>query len=67
LVPENRLPAAYDDGVEAVQWAAKNAAGKPEVEEEWLSPSAVDFCRCFLAGQSAGGNIVHHVGLRVAD
>ncbi|KAH9299210.1 hypothetical protein KI387_030892 [Taxus chinensis] len=67
LVPANRLPAAYDDCTEAVEWAAKHAAGKAEIAEEWLLPAVVDFSRCFLAGESAGGNIVHHVGLRVAD
>ncbi|GLJ47325.1 hypothetical protein SUGI_0999190 [Cryptomeria japonica] len=67
LAPEYRLPAAYDDCTEAVEWVAKHAAGKAESPEEWLLPSVVDFSRCFLAGESAGGNIVYHVGLRVAE
>ncbi|XP_057864835.2 probable carboxylesterase 17 [Cryptomeria japonica] len=67
LAPEHQLPAAYDDCTEAVEWIAKQAAGRAESPEEWLSPSVVDFSRCFLAGESAGANIVYHVGLRIAD
>ncbi|GLJ47317.1 hypothetical protein SUGI_0999110 [Cryptomeria japonica] len=67
LAPEHRLPAAYDDCAEAVEWIAKQAAGRAESPEEWLSPSVVDFSRCFLAGESAGGNIVYHMGLRIAE
>ncbi|GLJ47327.1 hypothetical protein SUGI_0999210 [Cryptomeria japonica] len=63
LAPEHRLPAAYDDCTEAVEWMAKHAAERAESPEEWLSPSVVGFSRCFLAGESAGGNIVYHVGL----
>ncbi|GLJ47323.1 hypothetical protein SUGI_0999170 [Cryptomeria japonica] len=67
LAPEHRLPAAYDDCTEAVEWIRKHAAGRAETREEWLLPSVADFSRCFLAGESAGANIVYHVGLRVAD
>ncbi|GLJ47316.1 hypothetical protein SUGI_0999100 [Cryptomeria japonica] len=67
LAPEHRLPAAYDDCTEAIEWIAKQASGRAESPEEWLSPSVVDFNRCFLAGESAGGNIVYHVGLRIAE
>ncbi|GLJ47311.1 hypothetical protein SUGI_0999010 [Cryptomeria japonica] len=59
LAPEYRLPAAYDDCTEAVKWTAKSP-------DEWLSPAVVDLKRCFLGGVSAGANIVHNVGLRVA-
>ncbi|GLJ47312.1 hypothetical protein SUGI_0999020 [Cryptomeria japonica] len=43
------------------------ASGRAESPDEWLSPSVVDFNRLFLAGESAGGNIVYHVGLQIAD
>ncbi|KAL3718942.1 hypothetical protein ACJRO7_003969 [Eucalyptus globulus] len=57
LAPEHRLPAAYDDAVEALRWVSTT-------EEEWLR-EGVDFSRCYLMGTSAGGNIAYHVGLRV--
>ncbi|XP_073143685.1 carboxylesterase 1-like [Henckelia pumila] len=59
LAPEHRLPAAYEDGLEALHWirAAK---------VEWLTEFA-DFSRCFLMGGSAGGNLAYHVGLRAAS
>lgn len=66
LAPENRLPAAYDDCFGAVEWVRQQAAKTPkEAEESWLR-SYCDFSRCFLAGDSAGGNIAHHVAMRAA-
>ncbi|PKA49487.1 putative carboxylesterase 2 [Apostasia shenzhenica] len=57
LAPEYPLPAAYDDSWEALQWVS--AAGDP-----WLMNSG-DLDRVFLAGDSAGGNIVHNLGMRL--
>ncbi|KZV41053.1 hypothetical protein F511_14029 [Dorcoceras hygrometricum] len=58
LAPEHRLPAAYDDGFEALHWIKTSG-------DEWLTEFA-DFSHCFLMGQSAGGNIAYQVGLRAA-
>ncbi|XP_007038525.2 PREDICTED: uncharacterized protein LOC18605456 [Theobroma cacao] len=59
LAPENRLPAAYDDGLEALHWIKTTG-------DEWLREYA-DLSNCFLMGSSAGGNIAYHVGLRAAE
>lgn len=61
LTPEHRLPAAYDDCCHAVEWAALGG-GKAE---PWLE-SYADYSRCFMGGESAGGNIVHIVGTMTA-
>ncbi|CAN6165207.1 unnamed protein product [Urochloa humidicola] len=55
LAPEHRLPAAIDDGEEAMAWLRAHAAHDP-----WLADDA-DFSRVFVAGASAGGNIAHHI------
>ncbi|KAK4476551.1 hypothetical protein RD792_015707 [Penstemon davidsonii] len=61
LAPEHRLPAAYNDGMDAVVWAKTQALSSSSSLEH------VDFSRVFLMGTSCGGNIVYHVGLRALD
>ncbi|CAN6442351.1 unnamed protein product [Victoria cruziana] len=59
LAPEHRIPAAYEDCHEALTWLSS----KERASDDWLSQA--DLRRVFLAGDSAGANIVHHVCLRV--
>ncbi|CAN1251712.1 Probable carboxylesterase 15, partial [Linum perenne] len=62
LAPENRLPAAIDDGYAALKWLqAQAVAAEPD---KWLSEVA-DFGKVFVAGESAGANIVHNLAVRV--
>lgn len=59
LAPEHRLPAAYEDGTDALEWIGKS-------DDEWIRSHA-DFSNVFLMGTSAGGNLAYAVGLRSAD
>lgn len=59
--PEHHLPVAYDDSWAVLQWVASHADGKGP--DEWLKNHA-DFEKLFLAGDSAGANISHHMALR---
>lgn len=64
LAPEHPLPAAYDDSWAALLWAADHASGAGA--EIWLNEH-VDFDRVFLAGDSAGANISHHLSIRAGS
>ncbi|TXG46191.1 hypothetical protein EZV62_028312 [Acer yangbiense] len=58
LAPEHRLPAAYDDAMEALHWIKTT-------HEVWLQ-KYVDFSKCFLIGNSSGGNVADHAALHAA-
>ncbi|CAL5377327.1 unnamed protein product [Camellia sinensis] len=62
--PEHLLPIPYDDSWAAVKWVASHSTANGE--EVWLK-EYVDFDRVFFAGDSAGGNIVHNMGMRVGS
>ncbi|KAL8148193.1 carboxylesterase 1-like [Apium graveolens] len=59
LAPEHRLPAAYDDALEALHCIKIS-------QDIWLRQYA-DLSNCFLGGCSAGGNIAYHVGMLAAE
>ncbi|KAJ4733802.1 alpha/beta-Hydrolases superfamily protein [Rhynchospora pubera] len=62
LSPEHRCPAPYDDGVDVLRFLDSGGLGSIDI----LSGFDVDLGSCFLAGCTAGGNIVHHVARRWA-
>ncbi|KAI6686201.1 hypothetical protein NL676_032114 [Syzygium grande] len=63
LAPENPLPAAYEDGFKALTWLGKQIL---EASSEWWTRQC-DFSRVFLAGDSAGANITHHLASRLVS
>lgn len=70
LAPKHRLPAAYDDCLTALSWLRSEATKTDDDNgrdgDPWLQTHA-DFSKVFLAGDSAGGNIVHHVIVKGND
>ncbi|XP_071717099.1 gibberellin receptor GID1B-like [Rutidosis leptorrhynchoides] len=59
--PEHRYPCAYEDGWEALKWVHSRS---------WLlSGKSPNECKVhvYLAGDSSGGNIAHHVAVRAAQ
>lgn len=62
LAPEYPLPIAYEDSWLDFKWVTSHANG--DGHEPWLKDHA-DFNRVYLGGDSAGGNIAHHIAIRV--
>ncbi|KAI6699981.1 hypothetical protein NL676_014305 [Syzygium grande] len=54
LAPEHRFPSQYDDGFDVLRF----------LDETSALPPIADVSKCFLAGDSAGANIAHHVAVR---
>jgi acetyl esterase/lipase len=65
LAPEHRLPAAFDDGLMAVQWLRQQAARCGAGDELAWWRARCRFDRLFLAGDSAGANVAFHVAARL--
>lgn len=61
LAPEHKFPAAYDDAMDTLLFLAAHNGAIPNA-----GPLQLDLSNCFLAGESAGGNIIHHVANRWA-
>ncbi|KAK4724517.1 hypothetical protein R3W88_027296 [Solanum pinnatisectum] len=60
LAPEHKYPAQYDDGFDVLKFLDNE-------KNRELLPENVDLSRCFLAGDSAGGNLAHHVAKRASE
>ncbi|XP_020585668.1 probable carboxylesterase 18 [Phalaenopsis equestris] len=59
LSPENRFPAPYEDGIDALRFIDSGGI-------DAVAGHIADTSFCFLAGDSAGANISHHVARRWA-
>nr|GMC60674.1 probable carboxylesterase 18 [Ipomoea batatas] len=60
LAPEHRYPAQYDDGFDVLRFL-------DDEKNDGILPENADVSHCFLAGDSAGGNLAHHVAKRAAE
>ena len=56
--PEHRYPCAYDDGWTALKWVHSRP---------WLRSGTDSKVHVYLAGDSSGGNIAHHVAVMAAE
>ncbi|KAG8391726.1 hypothetical protein BUALT_Bualt01G0217100 [Buddleja alternifolia] len=65
LAPESRLPAQYDDALDAVVWV-QNQAADPINGDPWIRDYG-DASRCYLYGVSCGANIAFNAALRLPD
>ncbi|KAJ4848479.1 hypothetical protein Tsubulata_003352 [Turnera subulata] len=64
LAPENRLPAQYEDAIDALQWVKKQVLDPKG--EPWLKDYG-DLSCCYMHGDDSGGNIVFHAALRATS
>lgn len=60
--PEHPVPTGHEDSWLALKWVASHVGGNGS--DEWLNQYA-DFEKVFIGGDSAGGNIAHHLSIRV--
>ncbi|CAJ1972083.1 unnamed protein product [Sphenostylis stenocarpa] len=57
LAPEHRLPVAYEDCYASLEWLSDQVCSESLLQQ-------ADITRVFLSGDSAGGNIAHHVAVK---
>lgn len=62
LAPKHRLPAAITDCFMALEWLHSHVLS--EEPDTWLTDVA-DFNNVFITGDSAGGNIAHHLAMKL--
>ncbi|KAH7832950.1 hypothetical protein Vadar_001711 [Vaccinium darrowii] len=59
LAPEYKYPAQYDDGFDVLKFL--------DERKSQVLPENADLSCCFLAGDSAGANLGHHVAKRASE
>lgn len=62
--PEHPVPIAHEDSWRALKWVASHVGGNGP--DPWLNEHG-DFGKMFFAGDSAGANIAHYLGVRVGS
>ncbi|OWM64973.1 probable carboxylesterase 9 [Punica granatum] len=66
LAPENRLPAQYEDAVDAIHWVRDQGMPHNLNPEPWLHNYG-DFSRSYLYGMGTGGNVAFFAALRIGE
>nr|GEX70749.1 probable carboxylesterase 15 [Tanacetum cinerariifolium] len=61
LTAEHRLPTAIDDSFSALKWLQELATKNPKNDVV----DCFDFDKFFIIGDSSGGNIAHHLVVRL--
>ncbi|XP_058738059.1 gibberellin receptor GID1B-like [Vicia villosa] len=56
--PEHRFPCCYEDGWNALKWVKSR---------KWLQSGVEKNVHVYMAGDSSGGNIVHHVAVKASE
>ncbi|XVE75813.1 hypothetical protein DITRI_Ditri12bG0122300 [Diplodiscus trichospermus] len=64
LAPEHRLPAAMDDAASAMKWLQGQSLSETS-GDAWLNSGEVNYDQVFVLGDSSGGNIAHHLAVRL--
>ncbi|CAM0905404.1 unnamed protein product [Alopecurus aequalis] len=67
LAPEHRIPAAHEDAATALLWLRDRLVAGSDDDDDvnaWLADSGADPARLFVSGDSAGGNMTHHMAVR---
>lgn len=60
LAPEHRYPSQVEDAFDVLKFVDEN----PNFEG---FPTDVDLSRCFIMGDSAGGNLAHHIAVKACE
>ncbi|XP_015167941.1 2-hydroxyisoflavanone dehydratase-like [Solanum tuberosum] len=64
LAPEHDIPTIYQDCWDALQWVASHSVFDTINKDPWIENHG-DFNRVFVGGDSAGGNIVYNMIMRL--
>ncbi|XP_057804539.1 probable carboxylesterase 18 [Salvia miltiorrhiza] len=59
LCPDHKYPTQYEDALDALKFIDAKCSD--------VLPANTDLARCFIGGDSAGGNIAHHVTVRFLE
>ncbi|KAK4358972.1 hypothetical protein RND71_021201 [Anisodus tanguticus] len=65
LAPEHRLPAAMNDAFESMKWLHNQALSKSSFHDSWMKDISMNYDEVYVIGDSSGGNMAHHLALRL--